>query len=221
MIKQNVAASSTNAPTVAGSALATLYGSFRKLKAGERDLLREHLLRLTPDDRCLRFCSVVGSEHIEHYCARSDERHRIIVGYFWGGVLRGAGEIVFFARPAWRGTCEVALSVEQPYQCCGVGAELLRRLLVIARNRGVANVRMLCVRDNRRMQRLARKFDANLRFVGSEVEGTLYPRWPSTASLLEESWHDGAAVLAFVFGLRHSAEPPVRKAHSEDVNRVT
>ena len=176
-------------------------GEYRKLTAGERRLLRDHLLRLSPEDRALRFLSAVSTDHIEQYCSRVDEYHRIVIGYFVDDVMRGAGEIVFNVGPTCCGNCEVALSVESASQNRGVGSELVRRLLVLARNRGVSKVRMLCMRSNRRMQRLAQKFDSELHFVAGDVEGTLYPRRPDAATLFEESWQQGCALLNLVFGL--------------------
>lgn len=183
-------------------------GEYRKLDSTERALLREHLLRLSPEDRALRFLSEVSAEHIDQYCSRVDDHYRLVIGYFVAGVMRGAGEIVFNTDTPWRASCEVALSVERDYQNGGVGAELLRRLLVLARNRGVGKVTMLCMRSNRRMQRLARKFEGELHFAAGDVEGTLYPRWPDAASLFEESWEQGCAMLNLVFGLSPSTRRP-------------
>jgi len=190
-------------------------GSYRKLTSAERPLLRDHLLRLTPEDRALRFLSEVSVEHIDQYCSRVDDHYRIVIGYFVAGTMRGAGEIVFNAGSTWLASCEVALSVEHDYQNGGVGGELLRRLLVLARNRGVSKVLMLCMRSNRRMQRLAKKFEGELHFAAGDVEGTLYPRWPDAASLFEESWEQGCAMLNLVFGLA----PSTRR--SEDETAVT
>ncbi len=188
---------------------------FRKLSSAERPLLRDHLLRLTPEDRALRFLSAVSVEHIDQYCTRVDEHYRIVIGYFVAGTMRGAGEIVFNAGVTWLGSCEVALSVEHEYQNSGVGAELLRRLLILARNRGVSRVIMLCMRSNRRMQHLAKKFASELHFAAGDVEGTLYPRWPDAATLFEESWQQGCAMLNLVFGL----SPSTRR--DEDETTVT
>ena len=181
------------------------HGSYRKLNSAERPLLRDHLLRLTPEDRALRFLSKVSAKHIDQYCTRVDDHYRIVIGYFVAGVMRGAGELVFNAGATWLGSCEVALSVEYDYQNGGVGAELLRRLLVLARNRGTSKVTMLCLRSNRRMRRLATKFASELHFAAGNVEGTLYPRWPDAASLLEESWEQGRALLNLVFGVTPSS----------------
>ena len=207
---------SMEADTSSPSRLLTpVAGEYRKLASSERILLRDHLLRLTPEDRALRFLSEVSVEHIEQYCTRVDDHYRIVIGYFVAGVMRGAGEIVFNAGPTWLAGCEVALSVEKEFQNGGVGAELLRRLLILARNRGVSKVTMLCMRSNRRMQKLARKFEGELHFAAGDVEGTLYPRWPDAASLFEESWEQGCAMLNLVFGLA----PSTRR--DEDATAVT
>jgi GNAT superfamily N-acetyltransferase len=79
----------------------------------------------------------------------------------------------------------------KPWQSHGVGSALLRRTLLTARNRGFRLLHMACLADNRRMQQLARKFDAELSFdfgsVVGEVESSRQPvvgdagahgRWP-------------------------------------------
>ena len=60
---------------------------------------------------------------------------------------------------------------EADWQSHGVGSALLERTLLTARNRGIAHLHMACLADNRRMQQLARKFDAELSFDFGEVVG--------------------------------------------------
>lgn len=175
-------------------------GLYRKLLPGERGLLEAHLLRLVPEDRAMRFCGVVNDAHVHAYCHVAD-RYRLTIGYFDDGELRAAGEIAFQESPTWHGGCEVALSVEQAYQQQGIGTELMRRLMTLAQNRGATPLEMLCLRANRKIQALARKFDAELVTVGGEVEARLYPRPANHVSLMEESWRDGYAVFGLLFGL--------------------
>ena len=66
---------------------------------------------------------------------------------------------------------EAAFSVENDWQSHGVGSALLERTLLTARNRGIAHLHMACLADNRRMQQLARKFDAELSFDFGSVVG--------------------------------------------------
>jgi GNAT superfamily N-acetyltransferase len=167
----------------------------RKLAAAERPLLADHLLRLPPYDRSMRFMSTVNDDHIVQYTEREGYQ-RLVLGYFVEGVLRGAGELIFLANPAWRGACEAALSVEPAWQHLGVGTELLQRLVLFARNRGAAPLEIHFLRENRRMQGLARKFGMTLDYDHAEVSAQLHPAWPNYLSLLGESFTDGHAFWA-------------------------
>ncbi|MEX2480748.1 MAG: GNAT family N-acetyltransferase [Gammaproteobacteria bacterium] len=177
----------------------------RKLSAAERSLLGEHLLRLSPYDRTMRFMSTVNDGHILRYAQHSDDYQRLVLGYFADGALRGAGELIFLTNPVWRGACEAALSVETPWQHLGVGTELLRRLVLLARNRGAAPVQVYFLRENRRMQGLARKLGMSLTYTGAEVAAQLYPTWPTYLSLLGESFSDGHAAWARLARAAHTA----------------
>src|SRR5262249_11729352 len=66
---------------------------------------------------------------------------------------------------------EAAFSIEKPWQSHGVGSMLLERTLLAARNRGLKFLHLACLTDNKRMQQLARKYDAELSFDFSSVEG--------------------------------------------------
>ena len=167
----------------------------RKLAVDERPVLADHLLRLPPHDRSMRFMSTVNDAHIVQYTQRTDYQ-RLVLGYFVDGVMRGAGELILLANPAWRGACEAALSVEPAWQHLGVGTELLQRLILFARNRGAAPLEIHFLRENRRMQGLARKFGMTLVYDRSEVSARLQPAWPNYLTLLGESFTDGHALWA-------------------------
>src|SRR4029453_1006230 len=81
---------------------------------------------------------------------------------------------------------EAALSIEQPWQSHGVGSALLARTLLAARNRGITFLHMACLADNERMQQLARKFDAELRFDFGSVVGELAAPHPTPISVARE-----------------------------------
>jgi GNAT superfamily N-acetyltransferase len=83
----------------------------------------------------------------------------VVHGFFVDGALRGAAELRRIGTPLSR-EAEAAFSIEQAWQSHGVGTVLLERTLLSARNRGIKSLRMDCLADNRRMQQLARKFDA-------------------------------------------------------------
>ena len=89
---------------------------------------------------------------------------------------------------------EAAFSIEQPWQSHGVGSVLLERTLLSARNRGIKALHMHCLADNRRMQQLARKFDAELSFDFGSVIGEVDPPRSTALSLLREAVADGHGI---------------------------
>src|SRR5580704_17684600 len=134
-------------------------GVIRKLWIGEAAKYRDHVLRLDPDSRRSRFAGGVSDEFVRNYVDLSISLDTVVHGFFIGGMLLGAAELrplgVRFPRQA-----EAAISIEKPWQSHGVGSALLRHTLLAARNRGVRLLHMACLAENRRMQQLARKFDA-------------------------------------------------------------
>ncbi|PIW27824.1 MAG: N-acetyltransferase [Rhodospirillales bacterium CG15_BIG_FIL_POST_REV_8_21_14_020_66_15] len=171
---------------------------YRKLTAADTELLAGHLKRLEPHDRHLRFWGGVTEAAIDDYCGRLDWSAAVVVGAFIDGELRGVGELVR-VRMVPRIMAEVAFSVEGPWQNAGVGTELLRRVLTIARNRCIDRVYMLCLAENRKMQKVAAKFEAQMSFEAGEVEARILPTWPSYFSLLEEAVEDGKAWFPAIF----------------------
>jgi GNAT superfamily N-acetyltransferase len=173
-------------------------GIVRKLWVGETDAYRDHLLRLDPESRRRRFSGAVADDFIVRHAATVNDLGVVVHGFFVDGTLRGAAELrrigSVFTRAA-----EAAFSIEQPWQSHGVGTELLERTLLSARNRGIKSLQMLCLAENKRMQQLARKFEAGLTFDFGSVMGEVDPPRSTPLSLMREAVADaysiGAAVL--------------------------
>jgi len=165
-------------------------GVVRKLWIGEADKYREHMLRLDPLSRRSRFGGGVSDYFVRNYVDLSKSLDTVIHGFFVDRVMRGAAELrqlgAHFPRQA-----EAAISVEKPWQSHGVGSALLRRTLLAARNRGFRLLHMACLADNRRMQQLARKFDAELSFDFGNVVGEVESSQANPLSLMQEFMADG------------------------------
>lgn len=176
--------------------------------ATELQKFRDHLLRLDDESRRLRFGMPVSDEFISEYAERTSGMNSLVYGYFHGGEMRGAAEMRHIGE-AFSADAEGAFSVETDFQNRGVGSELLGRLVRAARNRGISRLYMNCLAENRKMQRIAKKFEAELHFDHGEVMGRVLPSTPTYLSLWNEAMDDSRgfvmAVLEFPLSLRPAA----------------
>ena len=165
-------------------------GVIRKMWITERHLFRDHLLRLDARSRRHRFGGAVSDQFLRDYAELAFSIDTIMHGFFVDGTLRGAAELRPVGAPLKR-EAEVAFSIETPWQSHGVGSLLLERTLLAARNRGLKYLHMVCLAENRRMQQLAQKYDAELTFDYASVVGEVAAARPTPLSLLREIVADG------------------------------
>lgn len=174
-------------------------GHIRKLWVGESDQYLAHLLRLDDDSRRNRFDGFDGyvpDKVIRAYVTQLDRFGAVLHGFFVDGTLRGVAELRLggpFADSA-----EVTFSIEKPWQSHGVGSALLARTLLVVRNRGIKHLHMMCLADNRRMQQLARKFDAELTFDLGSVIGQVETPFPTPLSMFRELVSDSHTLASAV-----------------------
>lgn len=145
----------------------------------------------------MRFRASVNNSVICSYCDQIDWLRTTILGYFVEGEVRGVAELVQ-AGNDWP-KAELALTVEVPYQNQGIGSQLLQKALVMARNRFISTVSMLCVLENNKMRHVAQNCGVSLTIHDGEVEGTILAPWPSYLSLAEEAVTEGRALFRAVF----------------------
>ena len=176
----------------ADGALATI----RRLSASEADLLLGHLRRLDPETRRMRFGSPVNDAFLERYAEFALGTDAIVKGLFVGGELRGIAELRFLAGRS--DEAEGAFSIERNFQGRGLGGRMFGRLLTAAKNRGIRRLYLTCLRDNRRMQAIARHYGAELSFVEGDAVAELTGQHPDAASIAKE-WAEESE--AFVFAM--------------------
>ena len=173
----------------------------RKLWQTEGHLFRDHLLRLDKDSRRLRFAHGVSDSFIEDYAARMSDMGSIVFGYFVDGEIHAAAELRKLADH-WGVEAEAAFSVERAYQDHGIGSALMGRVIRSARNRGVRLLFMSCLAENTKMQAIAKKHEAELRFEYGEVIGEILPNGPDYFSLLAEAADDRVGYMMAVLDLQ-------------------
>lgn len=184
-------------------------GTIRKLWFTETEKFRDHMLRLDGESRRMRFGMGTDDHFIRIYTDHLNRLRSVIYGFFDGREMRAAAELRMIGD-SWQGDAEAAFSVEKHLQNSGVGTELLGRIIMAARNRGVERLYMNCLAENRRMQRVAKKYEAELHFDHGEVIGQLKPAFPTPLSLWSEAVDNGngfvMAVLEFpIHGFQRAA----------------
>ena len=183
-------------------------GLIRKLWIGEADRYREHLLRLDRESRRNRFAGAVADQFLWDYAELAFGIDAVIHGFFIDGTLRGAAELRAVGAPILRAG-EAAFSIEKPWQSHGIGSLLLERTLLAARNRGLKSLHLACLADNRRMQQLARKYEAELSFDFANVVGEVSAARPTPASLMRELLADGHGFATAMFDVQTRLLRPV------------
>ena len=176
-------------------------GVIRRLWPTETDKFRDHLLRLDRDSRRMRFAHAVSDAFIEDYASRMSEYGSVVYGYLVDGQVRGAAELRRLGD-AWGEEAEAAFSVEKPFQDRGVGSDLMGRVVRAARNRRVRRLYMSCLAENAKMQVIAKKHEAVLRFEYGEVIGEILPEQPNYFSIMAEAAEDRVGFMIAVLELQ-------------------
>ena len=181
-------------------------GNVRKLWVTEIGLFRDHLLRLDPDSRRMRFGMAADDRFIEDYALRVNDMKSLVYGYVEDGEVRAAAELRRLGA-ALRGEAEAAFSVEKDYQDSGIGTDLLGRIIRSARNRGIHRIYMNCLAENRRMQAIAKKYDAVLEFDQGDVVGRVAPSSAHYFSIWREAVEDEMGFVMAVLDLQRKFLP--------------
>ena len=168
-------------------------GVYRKLHGSEREAFRDHLLRLDVESRRLRFGHPVPDSFVRQYAEHTPWTGCVIHGFFSDDALRGTAELRPFGNLI-PDKAEAAFSVEKPWQGKGIGKELLRRLVLSARNRGIKELTMYWLPENNRMRALAQQGNAQIAWDAGEVTGTVTPPSPTGLSFLREVFEDLSSV---------------------------
>ncbi len=176
-------------------------GSIRKLWPTDTDKFRDHLLRLDKESRRMRFAHVVSDHFIIDYASRMHEMGSIVYGFLDGGQLRAAAELRKLGS-TWDQEAEAAFSVERAWQDQGLGSTLMGRVIRAARNRGIRRLYMSCLTENGKMQAIARKHSAVLRFEYGEAIGEIVPQVPDYFTVLAEEVDDRMGLMLAVLDLQ-------------------
>ena len=171
-------------------------GAYRALWPFDRDDYAAHLKRLSPEDRRSRFQYPATDEQIERHVDEFVSGGGHLIGWFCDGALHAAAEVAIFPDGE---TAEAAFEVEPEYRGRGVGAELVNRALLWARNRGVRHLLIHTLRSNTAMLKAAKKRGAVFEFDLADAEGVIEAPKASWRSYLREARFEEQGVLRWLW----------------------
>jgi GNAT superfamily N-acetyltransferase len=141
----------------------------RELSRLERDALEGHFVSLDAEDRRLRFGVPLADSAVRDYVARTDFERGAVFGVSDDALaLIGAGHLARADAHA-----ELGISVLPGHRGRGIGAALLARAHMHARNWGVRSLFMHCLGENAAMMHLARKQQMALALEAGEADAWL------------------------------------------------
>jgi RimJ/RimL family protein N-acetyltransferase len=168
---------------------------YRKLRRFDAAGFEAHLLKLDDADRRARFSGNVSDEVVSTYAGSVDWPSACLLGCFDGTRLCAVAELHVDANYSARGG-EFAVTVAPAYRNRGIGSELLRRTMLLARNRMIGKLHMICLIDNQPMRRMADKFHGQLDFEDGQVWAKLAVPYPDAMSLFSEAYAEGMGLAA-------------------------
>ncbi len=176
---------SANAPCLQAS---PAHGSrtIRILCASDIHQFQAHLLRLESGCRRSRFGNAASDSFVRAYAARTDHSNTVVAACFVDGQMRGAAELRSLDAK-WCPTAEAAFSVEKQWQGQGIGTALMRHVVVTARQHAIEHVYLSCHAFNRKMQRMAARAAAKLKFEDGECFADIEVRREEMAPALDAS----------------------------------
>jgi RimJ/RimL family protein N-acetyltransferase len=178
----------------------------RRLWPSDKEVFRDHLLRLDPRSRHLRFGGGMSDEFLVHYAENCFGKGDLVYGAFLDGKMIGAAELRS-NQPIWSEQApfardihaEAAFSVEEGYRRRGIGEKLFKQVVRAAAHHGVETIEIVCLPDNIGMQNLAKKFDTHFKFEENSLIGRLTVPQPTARSLMQEASADAADFSAALF----------------------
>lgn len=165
----------------------------RELTPADRAALERHLLALDAEDRRLRFGAAPSDTAIRGYVGRIDFDGDAVFGVFDEELrLLGAAHVARAADHA-----ELGVSVLAAHRNRGIGAALLERAVLRARNWGMRALFVHCLKENAAMMHLARKQDMLIATAAGEADAWLDLQRPDAGSFFGEAFEQRVGLFDF------------------------
>jgi GNAT superfamily N-acetyltransferase len=136
--------------------------TLKMLTVEDRPAITKHYLRLSPEDRHMRFCTTLSDWGVENYIDtilnfETDTAY----GIFHEGQL-AAMAVACHINVSGRKSVEAAFTVDEAHRTQGLGKMLMAQIIADCRADGTELIFVSCLRTNKKMQALARSFSMDL-----------------------------------------------------------
>jgi len=172
----------------------------RELDDTHRAEVLQHFLALEADDRHLRFGSPTSDAVIERYVAHLNFSHDALFGVFNNALnLVGIAHLAYVpnAEDGPR-SAEFGVSVLHDSRHRGLGAALLERAAIHARNTHIDTLFVHCLAKNKAMMHLAQKLGMRVEFAYGDADAYLILPPANAQSILHEASQEQMADLDYV-----------------------
>ncbi|GEM_PF-2078903 len=156
-----------------------------------------HFLRLSREDRHMRFGHSLSDQAVQDYCDALSWGRTLLYGHVKEGEILGLTELSWndqcLYNGSWPETVELAVTVDAQSRHQGLGYALLARGITAARNRSFKRIYMVCLAGNRQMRALAKRFNYRISLDDGDVEAILELPPLTQGTLFEEAWQESGA----------------------------
>lgn len=189
----------SSAPARSTRPAAYLAAPVRELDDTNRAAVLLHFLALGADDRHLRFGSPTSDAVIERYVANLDFGRDALFGVFNDALdLVGIAHLAYVPTTKENPrTAEFGVSVLHDSRHRGLGAALLARAAVHARNTHIDTLFVHCLANNKAMMHLAQKLGMRVEFAYGDADAFLILPPATAQSILYEASQEHIADLDY------------------------
>ena len=178
----------------------------KELMPRARRRLLKHFIALGPDDRLLRFGSIVSDEVITHYVEGLDFTRDTIFGVYDRRLrLLGVGHLAFALREQVveegitikTRVAEFGVSVAASARGMGVGTALFERAAMRCRNADIDTLYMQCLSSNQVMMHIAKKAGMHIHRDYGEADAYLKLTPAGPGSVMQEALQEQVATIDY------------------------
>ena len=184
-----------------------------ELNASHQEMISGHLLKLSIEDRLLRFGMYASDNFINNYVDSLNFSRDAFFGVFDQSLnIIGLAHLAYPDHNFPSITAEFGVSVSERGRDMGIGTALFKRAAMHCRNTDIEILYVHCLSSNEAMMHIAEKAGMRVENVGGETDAYLRLSPGDKNSILSEALQDQVATVDY--SLKQSFHRAVKLASS-------